>query len=175
LSYDDGPQITWSPGRHILYQKQGNRNFNILDPDTEEEQSLVQDESVGWILGTKYSPDGKKVAVYWNQRLHAGVGHTQHGLWVISLIDKSATLLRSEDLSPVGWSPDGRLVYAYSSPSNSILSIPADGGNPATALTLPGDIAEAFVSPDGRRFISIVAEKKSDVWLVENFDPSHRK
>jgi Tol biopolymer transport system component len=37
--------ITWSPGRSILYQKGGNRNINILDPETGEEQRLVQKES----------------------------------------------------------------------------------------------------------------------------------
>jgi serine/threonine protein kinase len=169
FSGDDPPQMTWSPGHHILYHKQGNQNFNILDPDTGEEKPLVQDESVGFIFGAKYSPDGKKVAVNWNRR--------QPGLWVISLMDKSATPLGSSgDLWPAGWSPDGRLIYAFRYPSsNSILSIPAGGGNPANVLTLPGDIAEAIVSPDGRRIISVVAEMKSDVWLVENFDPSHRK
>jgi Tol biopolymer transport system component len=160
--------ITWSPGRHILYQKPGNRNFIILDPDTEEERPLVQDESVGWIFHPQYSPDGKKVTVFWNRR--------QPGLWVISLMDKSATPLGSGDLWPAGWSPDGRLIYAFRYPSsNSILSIPAGGGTPGTVLTLPGDIADAIVSPDGRKIISVVAEMKSDVWLVENFDPSHRK
>jgi Tol biopolymer transport system component len=170
FSGDDPPQVTWSPGRHILYQKQGNQNFNILDPDTGEEKPLVQDESVGYIFSPKYSPDGKKVAVAWNRR--------QPGLWVISLMDNSATLLKGSggDLFPAGWSPDGRLIYAFHyPPSNSILSIPADGGNSNTVLTLPGDIAEAIVSPDGRKFVSIVAEQKSDVWIVENFDPSHRK
>jgi hypothetical protein len=43
--------------------------------------------------------------------------------------------------------------------------------------TLPGDVAErdgASVSPDGKVMIVSVTEQKSDVWLMENFDPSAR-
>jgi hypothetical protein len=68
------------------------------------------------------------------------------------------------------------LIYAIHDPfSNVILSLPAGGGTPATVLTLPGDIAQAVVSPDGREFVANVSETKSDVWVVENFDPSHGK
>ena len=165
-------EIAWSPGLHILYHKEGNRNFQILDPETEEEKPLVQDESVGWIFSPKYSPDGKKVAVSWNREPQAGP-------WVISLLDHSATPLGggSGYLWPAGWSPDGSLIYAFRRPSlsNVILSLPAGGGSPATVVTLPGDIAQAVVSPDGRKLVANVSETKSDVWVVENFDPSHRK
>jgi hypothetical protein len=42
---------------------------------------------------------------------------------------------------------------------------------------LPGDVAEndgASVSPDGKEIVASVMEQKSDVWLMENFDPSAR-
>jgi Tol biopolymer transport system component/predicted Ser/Thr protein kinase len=44
-------EITWSPGRRILYQRPGGRNCNILDPETGEEKPLVQNESVGLVFG----------------------------------------------------------------------------------------------------------------------------
>ena len=56
---DNRGAITWSPGRHILYLRPGNRNFNILNPETGEEKPLVQNES-GYLYAPKYSPDGKK-------------------------------------------------------------------------------------------------------------------
>ena len=50
--------------------------------------------------------------------------------------------------------------------------------------TLPGDVAQLggcggcpglpSLSPDGRQIIASLAEEKSDVWLMENFDPSLR-
>ena len=47
--------------------------------------------------------------------------------------------------------------------------------------TLPGDVVGVCdgcklptLSPDGRQIIASLAEQKSDVWLLENFDPSLR-
>jgi eukaryotic-like serine/threonine-protein kinase len=167
--------ITWAPGRNILYQRPKNRNFTLLDPDSGEEKPLLPDEPVGLMFHPKYSPDGKKIAVYWNRMLHAGDRQAEYRIWVISLLDNSATSL-SENLAPAGWSPDERWLYAFPYPwnGNSVLSVSTTGvGSPRTLFTLPGDIDEAVVSSDGRKIISIVAEAKSDVWLVENFD--HKK
>jgi Tol biopolymer transport system component len=166
-------EIAWSPGRHILYQKPGNRNFSILDPETGEEKPLVQNESVGWPLNAAYSPNGKKVAVYWNRAPRIGV-------WVISLIDNSETPLGSGDLGasilPFGWSPDGSSIYACS--GGKVLSIPvgpAGRGAPHTVFAAPEYIGDASVSADGKRFVYSLVETKSDVWLVENFDPAYRR
>jgi Tol biopolymer transport system component len=117
--------ISWSPSREILYQKPGNRNYAILDPETGEEKPLVQDESVGHIFGAKYAPDGKKVAVRWSRQ-------ALPGLWVITLIDHSAAMLHAGQFWPAGWSPDGKLVYAGAFPGNTIVSMPAAGGDPQT-------------------------------------------
>ena len=40
---------------------------------------------------------------------------------------------------------------------------------------MPGDVVDtASVSPNGKEIVVSVSEKKSDVWLMENFDPSPR-
>jgi Tol biopolymer transport system component len=170
-SNGDGP-ITWSPGRHILYQKPGNQNFNILDPETGEEKPLVQNERAGWIFSPKYSSDGKNVAVQWNR--------WQRGLWVISLIDNSQTFLSgSRYYYPAGWSPDGSSIYAYDRfGGNKMLSIPVGPtgrGASHTVFAIPEEIAAASVSADGKKFVYSAAETKSDVWVVDNFDPAYRK
>jgi Tol biopolymer transport system component len=165
LSGDGG--ITWSPGRHILYRKPGNQNFSILNPETAEEKPLVQNESVGWLFGPQYSPDGKKVAVFWNRR--------PWGLWVISLIDNSETFLSGGNWWPAGWSSDGSSIYAYAYGGNTMLSMPAGRGAPHTVFTIPERISDASVSADGKKFVYSAAETKSDVWIVENFDAAYRK
>ena len=157
--------ITWSPGNHILYQKPGNHNFNILDPETGEEKPLVQNESLGWLYTPKYSPDGKKVAVFWDRL-------PQRGVWVISLIDNSVTFLHGSYWYPAGWSPDGSSIYAYDYDGDKMLSVPVDPagrGTPQTVFTAPGHIDAASVSADGKKFVLSVPEKKSDVWVVDNF------
>jgi hypothetical protein len=56
---------------------------------------------------------------------------------------------------PAGWSPDAKLVYASpQNGNNSIVSIPADGGDLQTVATLPGEIWDAVVIPDGKKIVS---------------------
>ncbi len=168
----DNCGISWSPGRHILYQRPGNRNFNILDPETGEEKPLIQDESVGWVFFPEYSPDGKKVAVYWNRP-------PERGVWVISLVDSSARALTRGTYydRPVGWSPDSAWVYAVvpEALKNLLVAIPAGGGNPETVFAVSGEIGGVTMSPDGRKYVWSVGESKSDVWLAENFDPARKR
>jgi Tol biopolymer transport system component len=97
----------------------------------------------------------------------------QRGLWTISLVDRSETLLHAGECRPAGWSPDGRSVYAYC--GSDMLSVPAGGGVPHTVFTAPDHIASADVSPDGKKFVYSASETKSDVWIVDDFDPAYRK
>jgi len=161
-------EIAWAPESQITYQKAGNRNFMILDPITEEETALVKDESVGWIFSPAYSPDGKKVAVNWNRQ-------PTPGLWVISLDDSSEKFMggsRSRD--PIGWSPDGRWVYARETTSakTDYLMIDVESGQTKPLPILPFTI-------DGKTYFKVVDDKpgifvdgksQSDVWVIENFD-----
>ena len=153
----------WWPNRWILYQKSGNRNQSMLDPETGNEKPLVPPESVGWIFSPKYSADGKKIAFFWNRI-------TETGLWVISTIDGSAAVLSRGELTPIGWSPDGRAVFATRSGGATVTSVPSNGGDPRTIATLAGVILQAVSTPDGTKAVCNVEEKSSDIWLVENFD-----
>ncbi|MGC9950957.1 MAG: hypothetical protein ABSF64_31715 [Bryobacteraceae bacterium] len=56
-----------------------------------------------------------------------------------------------------------------------MLSVPAGGGVPHTVFTAPDHIASADVSPDGKKFVYSASETKSDVWIVDDFDPAYRK
>ena len=166
LSPDPVAEITWSPGHCILYQRPGHRNLAILDPDTGEEKLLVRNESVGWLFYPSYSPDGKKVAVRWTRP-------PQSGVWVISLVDNSQTPLYPSECWPAGWSRDGRSVYIFC--GDKMMVVSAEGGSPQALLAAPGDIDWATVSPDGKEFVLSIPEERSDVWIVDNFDPANRK
>ena len=166
VSGDSNEPVSWAPGP-LRYHKPGNRNFNILDPETGEEKPLIRDESIGWIFYGRYSPDGKKVAVYWNRK-------PQRGLWVISLTDNSQTFLYGGFCNPFGWSQDGSSIYASS--GDKMLAIPAGGGAPHTILTAPAEIlVGGSTSADGKKLAYTVMDTKSDVWIVDNFDPASRK
>ncbi len=158
--------LTWSPGSEILYQRPGNQNLYFLNPKTEEERPLVKNDSVGYIFRPKYSPDGKKVALYWNR--------IQRGLWVISLQNSAQVLLCPGYIKPIVWSSDGTSVYAYHNYKPSeIIMIPVGGGKTKTFLNLPIEYAGFTFDmyPDGKKIVCAVGESQSDAWLMENFDP----
>ncbi len=76
---------------------------------------------------------------------------------------------------------DGKYVYATRQESGStreIIRVQVASPNGVTSVAiLPGDVVGddgASVSPDGREIVVSVGEQKSDVWLMENFDPSPR-
>jgi hypothetical protein len=88
---------------------------------------------------------------------------------------------------PIGWSSDGRSIYAYDGrraaarglsvafgetvTAARIVRIPVDGGPAATVLNLPFDeVGGVAMFPDARRFVVSVYSSRSDVWVVENFD-----
>ena len=157
--------LVWWPSRDIVYQKSGIRNYLRIDGNTQTAVIPLSQESVGWVPGRPiFSRDGNKVAVMWNRQ-------PEPGLWIISLEPYSETFVLAGGVSPFGWSPDGKYVYAArqgseiirvrSGPPNEISSVPA----------LPGGIvnhASASVSPDERQIIVSVAAEASDVWLIEN-------
>ena len=170
---DTSRKVAWWPSSNIVYQQPGNRNFLQINDKTLEEKILIQhDKSVGWVPGRPvFSPDGNKMAVFWNRE--------DRGLWIISLEPYSETLLLSGAINPFGWSPDGKHVYAIrggAGESREVIRVQVDTPNEATPVaTLPGDVVDndgASVSPDGKEIFASVSEKKSDVWLMENFDPA---
>jgi len=175
---DTSNRLAWWPSNDIVYQQPGLRNFLRINDKTHEEKPIIQhDQSVGWVpLRPAFSPDGKKMAVYWNRRRGEEIG-----LWIISLEPYSETLLLPGNIHPFGWSPDGKYVYAVRAEARSgreIIRIQVATPNAVTSVaTLPGDVDNndsAGVSPDGKKIFASVSEEKSDVWLMENFDPSVR-
>jgi serine/threonine protein kinase len=157
-------EVAWAPRSHILYHKIGNRNYQVLNPETEEEAPLVKEESVGWMFTATYSPDGEDLAVYWNRQ-------PTPGLWVISFKDRSERFTGVEGgIYPIGWSPDGKWIYAHK--DNDYLMIDVESSKIETLPTIPFTIeGETHYMPtydQTRVFINIKAQ--SDVWLTENFD-----
>ena len=167
--------VSWAPGNFILYHRSGNRNFYLLNPTTEEEVPLVEDESAGWMFVSQCSPDGKKVAVSWNR-----IDEPRQSIWVISLENFSQKLVKKGHFYPLGWTSDGKWLYV-SPVIQDILKITMvnpETGQEKELFTLPfsldkgiPDSGSVSVSPDGKHFVFHANKKNSDVWIIENFDP----
>ncbi len=167
--------LTWAPGKRILYQKPGNRNYSLLDPVTEQETPLLRDESRGWLFAPVYSPDATRVAAFWNRKITPD--KRERGARVVSLDDTVEKRLAADlslDSYPVGWSADGAWVYlmTWKETHPVIAKAPAAGGPAIGVIELPFRNVSMIGSTDnGSRFIVSVVDKRSDVWMVENFDP----
>jgi len=169
--------LAWWPSRDIIYQQPGLRNFLRISDKTKKEKSIIQrDQSVGWVPRKPvFSPDGRKMAVWWNRR-------RETELWIISLQPYSETQWQHGMICPFGWSPDGKYVYAMrgqDDQTQELVRVQAATPHEVTSVAaLPGPLAVwdgASVSPDGKTIVVSIGEWKSDVWLMESFDPSVRE
>jgi Tol biopolymer transport system component/DNA-binding winged helix-turn-helix (wHTH) protein len=177
---DSQDALAWWPSHDIVYQQPGNRNFLRINDKTHEEKPIIQ-HAQGWVpYRPAFSPDGKKMAVFWNR------GHDDVGLWIISPEPYSETFLQSGFIQPFGWSPDGKYIYATRGGGTAqrieIIRVQVATPNQLSpVVTLPVDVGGGFgevfgarlsLSPDGQSIVVAADEEKSDVWLMENFDPS---
>ena len=137
------------------------------------EAPLLQNDKVGWMFNPVYSPNGGEIAVSWNRM-------PKRGIYIIPLEGSVPSEQRSRQLSvgmqgPIGWSSDGKQIYAVEFGKDTIFAILVENGDPRTIVTLqlPGDrtLSDAAITSDGRRVAYVVSESQSDVWMIENFDP----
>jgi Tol biopolymer transport system component len=170
--------LAWFPGENILYLSPDKRNLFILNPDTEEDNPLLHDDSVGWVSSPRYSPDAQKVAIYWFRPSTSYDG--LNGLWIIPLEDSSQAFYLAEDARPIGWSADGSWIYATERMARmlKILKVSIKGNQTQTVLTMPFPLEKGFpliyeqvsMTADEKKFVFSVARSHSDVWMVENFN-----
>ncbi len=161
-------QVTWAPGRGILHQLPGNRNFALVDPATGQSRLLVGNATDGWLFSPRVSPKGDWVAIYWNR---AG----RRGLWLTSLRNSSRTFLKEGRLNPVGWTGDGKAVLALDWESGDLLRLGVDG-LAQDRMKFPFREAECSSADSFRRglIVCAVPEPVADVWMVTGFDPARR-
>ena len=182
----DTYDISWAPGRRLLYQTEGNRNFRLVDPSTLVDEALVEDDSVGWIGSPVYAPDGSRIAVAWNRT-------PGRGIWTIDEQGRHPAVVRAVDgrTEPwptlIGWAPSGSSVlgvdgkraayrghltpFGETTTAARIVSVPLDGGPMQTVRSLPfEEIGSVAPFPDGQRFVVTVYSSRSDIWVVDDFD-----
>ena len=168
---DTNDGLAWAPSAQIIYQQPGLHNLWRLNVETQEEEAILPKDSEGRLASRPiFSPDSKKIAIYWNRPDHDGV-------WVISLEKYSEKFFGPLHYSPFGWSPDGNFIYAFIPEGGReiILIGLGDSKQSKPIITMPGAIDSASISPDGRKIVVSVTEVKSDVWLMKNFDPLSAK
>jgi len=163
-------ELTWAPGTLIVYRQLGLKNFNVLDPETEREESLLQGETTGAFHWVFAEPSGLRFAVRWNRLPRAQVWLlTRGGAPPRVVLDRAWAF-------PMGWSADGKWIYVYDETDveHRVIRVPVDGGPAETLFDVPFDSEASTASPDGKKFLFARVDTTSDVWIVENFDSDRR-
>ena len=182
--------LSWAPGKRLLYQRTGYRDFYALDPVSSRREPLMKNDTNGFISSADPSPDGKQLVLTWT-------GRRRGGLWLVNEDGSGERLIlqlpNQSEFNPfaIGWSPDGSAVIAYEGrravsrgPSvpfgetitaGKVMRVPVRGGAATTLLELPFDeMGGIAMFPDGRRFVVSVYSSRSDVWIVDDFDVTAR-
>jgi Tol biopolymer transport system component len=156
--------LYWAPSSRIIYQREGDQDFYLLDPDSEEEVSLRGEEPDGWVFSPVASPDEKQVAVFCNCR-------GGRGIWLIPVGEGEESLLYRDNVAPVAWSADGGFIYAMDDDSR-FGRVSVDDGEFEILFDLPFDNPSrpSYHESTGRL---VVADRQteSDIWIAEDFDP----
>ena len=162
----DGPPLAWAPSERIIYQQPGNRNFGVLDPIREDEHPLISSET-GWPFYPSVSPDGESVAVFWNRDQKAGV-------WAIDIDQGTERLLVEGGYSPLGWSADGRFLYAGEQEASpvSFVRIPASGGPAQEWRTIDFGPRRHIICQLSsiEELLCVVLETSADIWTAEGIE-----
>jgi len=163
----------WAPGQKILYRATKDNSLWSLDPVTGEVTPLSKDPAINLILWPKYSPDGRRIAA-----LCYGDPNTEPAIWLISLAGSSPLILRIGRSFPLGWSADGKWIYALVPGGNlNVLAISSETAQSKSWLSLPanpemGRVVPLYCSTDnGSHFIFSARKEQPDIWMIENFDP----
>jgi serine/threonine protein kinase/Tol biopolymer transport system component len=158
--------IAWVLRDTVLYQRDGNRNYHVLDLASAAEAPLIRNDRVGWLFAPHLSPDATQLAVYWNRQMG-------RGLFVIPWPARE-TMARYlvHAAWPMAWSADGQSIYAYDMTAAEVLKVRLDG-----TTTLLGNLSDRrialvpAITPDKKHVVFSAHAIYSDVWVMEDFDP----
>lgn len=174
LISENRPKVIWAPGEKIVYQKRGNRNLVILDPETGVESTLFPEDRDARIQHADFSSDGKRLAAIYDPTptLSSSDPADSSGIWIFSVDGASSTYAGKHDGIPVGWSSDDKWLYLLD--GNTVFRLDTDKWKKDSVATLPFEILlrRASMTRDGKYIACLDWNLILDIWLIEKFDPA---
>jgi len=163
---------SWSPDGRLVVTDGTCSRLWLIDIETGDIEKVPVTGPEGVILEPCVSPNGQRVAFYWNRE-----DDKTDGIWMISLDDFSEDLVAPINAHVFGWGPDGDWVYVWRG---------VDAGKELGRIQIHSGTIQWLVaidrltdrnptwidlSPDGTWAVFADLETRSDLWIVEHFDP----
>ncbi len=153
--------LEWAPGMDLLFQDPTLQFTRLRAQGGQEPLTAYDGPGGNFVLDARYAPDGRSVAILWNQA-------NQMGLWVVPDGGEARRLLAGQYM-PVGWSGDGATVYAFDFGRRRVVAVDPTNGTARHLVSLPPgvDPINLAVAPDGRGLIAAVEEAPGDAMLLD--------
>lgn len=160
----------WLPDGRLAWQTPNGRDHRIRDMTTGREEWLVGNDA-GWTFEPHFSPNRDLIAFHWNRGAPSA---KDSGLWLLSWPGRQRRLL-AVGLFPLGWSSDGRWVYAFRGlhQIRTVLRVSVATGAVETVASFPrGYFSQEMCTqtPDRRALICAMTESSRDAWVIDGFD-----
>ena len=168
--FADPFMLDWSPGPELVFVGEGMRSLEAVG--AQGTRPLVAPKAARWVFEPRYSSSGKQLAYLQNQA-------SGYGCWIRPVAGGAPRLLRRGLFSPIAWSADdsvlylGRIDTASRGVLREIERVDVKTGKTLGPLRFspPRALTSLRMSRDGKHFVGAVREERSDVWVVEHFDP----
>lgn len=161
--------LTWAPSSYIAFQQSDHRNIRLVHPISGDHRALLAAGEPGFLFSPQFAPDGNRLAAWWNR------GPGKEGVWMFDITSGARSQLHQGSTWPIGWTPDGRHVYAG---SRHLVRIDMRGaGRPGAVLTVPSRESDCTLAGRTRpnAFVCASYAFVSDAWILEepvDQDPS---
>lgn len=157
--------LVWAPDSLILYQMpEGDSmgfNFRFLDPESGNENLLLQKGTFGYLFDPMVNRELGMVAGHCNT--------SESGLWLFDLKEERKEFLL-ESAYPVKWAEDWRIIYAmvYSSQPSQLFKVDPFQKVILDTFDLPFEmVSDISISPNDSLVVLSIPEKSMDVWMIE--------
>ncbi len=150
------PAIAWIRPDEVMYRRSDD-GLVIVDLRTGDHRAFLAGAPQRTMGSPRPSPDGRQLVATWSG------DHVSP--WLFSLGDQEPTELHTADLTPVGWSRDGRTIYVADFDQRPrVLAIDVATRELRVDRDLPDAATTAVATDDALAFIT--GNGVSDLWLA---------
>jgi Tol biopolymer transport system component len=160
----------WLPDGRLAWLTPDRQNYRIRDLSTGRDEYLFKETSVFRGVDPRFSPRGDQLVLGADES-----DGRELGLLLLSWPSREERFL-ARQVRPIGWSADGEWIYAIQPVGRALVRVSQRTEETQTIGQFPVglDILSCDLTPDRDAIVCSLNARKSDAWVMENFDPDIR-